>query len=517
MSGWRHGFVGKRNPNGVPLVVCPLVRLCCQPGYGLGPTSGQWHPRERVLPTIVTPNRPGIAHPPATGGLTSVDKRGSCSERLRLWHTKLYHIGMRDLRLLPIDQITFGDVVAFCALQIKENKRIEYKERFSGKDAGKQIAKTIAAFANTDGGMLILGVDQLEDRLPNLCPKGSDLGNDPVSQINSACAANLHPPIAPEVSDYLHNPNDGMRGALVVRVGASEHIHEVFSVPGVYIRVNDQSEPVQATVAHIEWMLQRREGARTIQVGRRLSKLDCLRAAISPHEKQGNIEVAVGPRVALEPLIDLRGLRDRCNEFCVPSHWANERGVPIDSRMEIRGIADGVYSAYPGGLTFGASAGAMDVFGNLVLLTHLLWKFRKDKFIYQFESDGMRQEDGDVFGVNACWAIERILCMVRAAGNFFAATGFVGSVTLSFRAPLTAGCPLFYSDPGDHLLELLGTGAPGNTVESEWALNSSDLASEPARLLEPLVQQLLWAWGCTNDGASSRVLKGTIRAHLGTS
>jgi hypothetical protein len=425
---------------------------------------------------------------------------------------------MRDLRVLPIDQITFSDVVSFCAMQIKENKRLEYKEQFSGKDAGKQIAKAIAAFANTDGGILVLGVDEKETRYPNPCPEGRDLGNNPVSQINSACAANLNPPIAPEVSDYLHNPSDSTRGVVVVRVGAADEIHEVFGVPGVYIRVNDQSEPVaQASVEQIQWMLRRREGGRTIQDARRRSKLDCLRAAISPHEKRGDVEVAIGPRVHVEPLIDLRRLRDQCGEFSVPSNWAGGRSVPIDPRSEIKGIAEGVYAAKPCGPRFGASGGAMDVYGNLVLFTHLLSRFHREEFAIEFDTPGMLEENGALLGVDACCALERLLCLVRAASNYYRETGFVGSVALSFRAPLTPGCPLFFTNPDDQIrrLWLLGTAAPGSSIATEWALSSSDLASEPAKLLDPIAQQILWAWGCTDDSALEPVLKGTIRAHFG--
>ncbi len=176
---------------------------------------------------------------------------------------------MAELTALPIERITFKEVVAFCSHQTGESMRLEYKEKFSGKDAAKQIAKGVAAFANTQGGTFLFGVKEESDRKPVKSPEGEDLGNDPKATVQSACVHNVFPPIVPEVSEYLRNPNDSSRGFLVVRVGASEDIHTIDGGKGIYLRANDQSEPVRATIEQIEWLIQRRarSGSCDSQVG----------------------------------------------------------------------------------------------------------------------------------------------------------------------------------------------------------------------------------------------------------
>ena len=59
-----------------------------------------------------------------------------------------------------ITKITFEDVVNFCKEQMPESINLDYKEDFP-----RHLEKTISAFANTMGGLIILGV---EDRIVSL-------------------------------------------------------------------------------------------------------------------------------------------------------------------------------------------------------------------------------------------------------------------------------------------------------------------------------------------------------------
>src|SRR5579862_6549754 len=56
--------------------------------------------------------------------------------------------------------VEFKDVVDFCNRSIPEGMNIDYKV-----DLKDSIAKTIAAFANTNGGYLVVGVSE-EDEKP---------------------------------------------------------------------------------------------------------------------------------------------------------------------------------------------------------------------------------------------------------------------------------------------------------------------------------------------------------------
>jgi predicted HTH transcriptional regulator len=61
----------------------------------------------------------------------------------------------------PLYNVMYQDVIAFCALQKKEGINLDYKRDLS---SSKPIVKTIAAFANTRGGYIVIGVEDEDDK-----------------------------------------------------------------------------------------------------------------------------------------------------------------------------------------------------------------------------------------------------------------------------------------------------------------------------------------------------------------
>jgi len=58
-----------------------------------------------------------------------------------------------------IERITFEDVVNFCAERHRESTYLDYKRQIDNS-----LAKTIAAMANTWGGLVIIGVEDEDSR-----------------------------------------------------------------------------------------------------------------------------------------------------------------------------------------------------------------------------------------------------------------------------------------------------------------------------------------------------------------
>ncbi len=61
-----------------------------------------------------------------------------------------------------ITQITYEDVFIFCNQRLPESVHLDYK-----RDFPRNLEKTIAAFANTMGGLVIIGVED-DDGKPKL-------------------------------------------------------------------------------------------------------------------------------------------------------------------------------------------------------------------------------------------------------------------------------------------------------------------------------------------------------------
>ena len=75
----------------------------------------------------------------------------------------------------PIDEINWDDVAAFCEQRIPEGSYLDYKEDFP-----RSLEKTIAAMANTIGGVILIGVAEDQESKPQV-PIGDILPIHPCS------------------------------------------------------------------------------------------------------------------------------------------------------------------------------------------------------------------------------------------------------------------------------------------------------------------------------------------------
>ena len=162
--------------------------------------------------------------------------------------------------LKPINEIEFKDVEAFCNEQVEENHRVEYKKTFSSKDEKKQIAKEISSFANTRGGIILVGIGE-KDRKPKLPIEGIDYVEGFNEKVTSIALKNIYPPVFPEtkVCKFGYNLE---KAVVVIRVQESDETpHTVERTTGIYVRVDSQNEPQRARYEEIEWLMNRRKKA----------------------------------------------------------------------------------------------------------------------------------------------------------------------------------------------------------------------------------------------------------------
>jgi len=164
-----------------------------------------------------------------------------------------------------IDEITYEDVLAFCKESHEEGIRLDYKA-----DWPSDLAKVMAAMANTFGGLILVGVDE-EDRKPKLPIAGVKLtSKEQLSQKVSSIAFDaIYPPLFPEVAvcDFTKGrAKKATRTVVVIRVHEShETPHAVENGTKVYLRVADQTKPrfieKLADIDTIQWLLNKRQRA----------------------------------------------------------------------------------------------------------------------------------------------------------------------------------------------------------------------------------------------------------------
>jgi hypothetical protein len=142
-----------------------------------------------------------------------------------------------------LDKLTYDDLRLLIDNQVQEGFYIEYKSDFP---TNKKIAKSIASFANTYGGWLIIGVED---------ETNTNIANDLVGIDLNANAAPLER-IRSVVNEHLHTPPifyskiiriDDDKGIIVILVPESFEAPHIMSNGVIYRRNGEQSTPIKET------------------------------------------------------------------------------------------------------------------------------------------------------------------------------------------------------------------------------------------------------------------------------
>lgn len=225
---------------------------------------------------------------------------------------------MKSIFASPIDEIDLPLIEGFLNSKIAENVVIDYKQDFSNKSGGFQTAKAACAMANSDGGVVLFGVEEDKQADGRGVPKDWDgVPADGLSdRILQACLDRITPPLVPEVKP-IGLPSGKELVLMRVREGP-EVPYSVAdgAVPRVYVRAFDKSQPLnfdkEATPTEIEWLLNRRrksEQLRESLFAQTVQRCD-------PHE-QANVSllvIAIAPQHPRDPLLRLDELEARIVE-----------------------------------------------------------------------------------------------------------------------------------------------------------------------------------------------------------
>lgn len=155
------------------------------------------------------------------------------------------------LFIKKITKITFEDVVNFCNEQIRESIHLDYKKNFPA-----DLEKTISAFANTMGGLIIIGVED-KDGKPKLPVRGLKYERGLNERVTNIILSNIYPPVFPEIQvcDPIRN-----RTFVIIRVPQSNTDHWIRHRTEIYIRTGDITKPERlATRDEIEWLRDKRK------------------------------------------------------------------------------------------------------------------------------------------------------------------------------------------------------------------------------------------------------------------
>lgn len=191
--------------------------------------------------------------------------------------------------------------------RIQEGYTIDFKEKWNEKSL-----RVVAAFANTFGGIILIGVSEDNGRAKDLV--GEDSKGELRTRLASSIAASISPTPSFEIAECTL-PNAPDRRLAVIRIRSTNRIHFLTTKDfPVYIRNEDQAIPVRA--AELRNLIQRERDAENssaqyIDQGRLVNLLPITKA-----RKVDGVQEQPGPpqRIAATSFLRVWVIPDRtCN------------------------------------------------------------------------------------------------------------------------------------------------------------------------------------------------------------
>src|SRR5205823_271875 len=124
-------------------------------------------------------------------------------------------------------------------------------------------SKSIAAFANTFGGLILIGIEEDKNSSRPKAIKGIELRAKVEEQVISSAYQGIYPPVFPEVH-VVEIPEAGgqasTRCVVIVRVDESPFApHAIENKRKVYVRIENQTDPEDlVSIEMLEWLRARR-------------------------------------------------------------------------------------------------------------------------------------------------------------------------------------------------------------------------------------------------------------------
>lgn len=148
-----------------------------------------------------------------------------------------------------VSEISWQDVEDFCQQQIPEGVFLDYKENFPA-----HLDRTIAAMANTLGGIILIGVKANAQNKPQLPLAGVPLAPGLSERVTQTILTNLTPPVFPEIA-VCENVSK-THAVIVIRIPQSHQApHAITHNTDVYLRTADRNQPeARASLDKIEWL-----------------------------------------------------------------------------------------------------------------------------------------------------------------------------------------------------------------------------------------------------------------------
>ena len=207
-----------------------------------------------------------------------------------------------------LQNLTITDIEQFCEGNC-EGMRIEYKRSFD--ESREKIGKVVSSFANTYGGVLILGIETDKDK-PILPISGFKKPNEEIRlTIESICRDGIYPAVIPQVKEIQTRTE----GCIVVVVLVDESVeapHAIENSEKIFVRSGASDKPYKLSdVDTIERLFERRNQPRKYVKQFREEAVQRFNENVAfAHTRTPYLTFDIVPTFPRNPLISLASLYD---------------------------------------------------------------------------------------------------------------------------------------------------------------------------------------------------------------
>ena len=377
------------------------------------------------------------------------------------------------------EDITFADIEDFCR-EFDEGVRVEYKQDI------QHIPKIVSSFANTLGGIFIIGAETNTDNTVKFPIQGIPKRRGIKEQIQQSALTGIYPAVIPEVITCDVPNTDNV--VIIVRIDESPQApHTIQNSTRAYIRTGSITQPYElAEIDRIEYMLKRREDSQII-----------IRQILDRTEKRANRAIRLlgsTLTVIVRPVFPYRSLISTGDIY----NFATENGLVGNYSSRVAGgVAGGI--APP---TMPASDS-----GNY-------WELNEYGIVYEkivlgrIDSRTRDHKGRFLVGLRFLDLVQQIGKLINRAQSFYKKGEYFGHVEVTAQLKQVDDLTLMYSE--HQYLEEIGS---RRSIDSEISASTQflprDLEKEERFIetIDELTGQLLWAFNIDNPTQSRGLIE----------
>ncbi len=385
----------------------------------------------------------------------------------------------------PLDQIQYSDVENFCKI-FPEGVRVEYK-----REIPKSIPKAISAFANTLGGIIIIGVEAEKVGNKVVAIPGIDKEDGIEEGIISSALIGIYPGIIPEVK-IIDIPTQPNKVIVIIKVHESiEAPHAIENSKKVYIRTGNFSSPEDLTeIDRIEYLLKRRGKQEQLREQIKLearSRVDGL-LNTPPLVLDSFFEISVSPYFPYQPLVTLENLYSSLEQISQSLFSVRDSGRTINGLCKF----------------YGNSADF-----NYTEINHYGLIFQR-KALRKIESRwiaaGVREENKKKF-IYFGHIVIYIAKVLKFASSFYEKVGYGGNLQIEVQLHRIANESLMYADNGfpEEYRAL------DNSSFSKEIVLPSALGPDFKKIVASLSKNILWIFNMPPQTISEALIEEILK------